>query len=71
VEHNTRNNEARDVLSPEELAEYLGCSRTHAFKLLAGQDPAIRSFKSGRLRRVLRVDVEIYVQRRLEEESQR
>lgn len=61
------NNEARDILNPEQLAEYLGIGRTSAYSLLARPNPAIPSFKIGSRRRVLRVDVELYIQGRLEE----
>jgi len=54
-------NEARDLLSPEQLAEHLGCGRTYAYSLLGGPNPSIRSFKIGRLRRIRRVDVDRYV----------
>lgn len=67
----TKNNEARELLSPEQLAEYLGCGRTYAYSLLAGPDPAIPSFKIGRLRRVRRVDVDRYVEKCLNEGVQR
>ncbi len=70
VEHTTRNNEARDLFSPEELAEYLNVSRTYAYSLLAGPNPAIPSFKLGRLRRMRKVDVDLYIQGRLEEEEE-
>ena len=63
----TKKSEARDLLTPEQLAEFLGVSRTYAFQLLAGPDPAIRSLKIGRLRRVRRVDVEDYVEKLLHE----
>jgi excisionase family DNA binding protein len=62
-----RTNEARDLLSPEQLADYLGCGRTYAYSLLAGPNPAIPSFKIGRLRRVRRIDVDHYVERCLRE----
>lgn len=58
-------NEARELLSPEQLAEYLGCGRTYAYSLLAGPNPAIRSLKIGRLRRIRRVDVDHYIAERL------
>ena len=58
-------NEARDLLSPEQLAEHLGCGRTYVYSLLAGPNPAIRSFKIGRLRRIRRQDVDSYVAERL------
>ncbi len=51
----------REVLSPDDLAAYLGCGRTHAYKLLA--DGSIKSFKIGRLRRVLRSDVSRYFEK--------
>ena len=65
-----RANEAREYLSPKQLADYLGCSRTYAFELLAGPTPAIPSFKIGRLRRVRRVDVDRYVEQCLRETKQ-
>jgi excisionase family DNA binding protein len=67
VEQTTRDAEAREILTPEELAEYLRIGRTFAFSLLAGPDPAIPSFPLGRLRRVRRVDVDRYIERRLRE----
>ena len=63
-------NEARELLSPEQLADYLGCGRTFAYELLAGPNPAIPSFKIGRLRRVRRVDVDRYVEQCLRETKQ-
>jgi excisionase family DNA binding protein len=66
----TRNNEARANLSPEQLAEHLGVGRTHVYALLAGPNPAIPSFKVGRLRRVRRVDVEAFIEHRLKEAKQ-
>jgi excisionase family DNA binding protein len=54
-------NEARELLSPEQLAEHLGCGRTYAYSLLAGPNPSICSFKIGRLRRIRRVDVDRYI----------
>lgn len=58
----TRSGPAREILSPEELAEFLGCSRTFAYKLLA--ERAIRSFKVGKLRRVRLSDARDYVEQR-------
>jgi excisionase family DNA binding protein len=58
-------NETRGLLSPEQLAGHLGCGRTYAYALLAGPNPAIRSFKIGRLRRIRRADVEAFVAERL------
>ena len=63
----TSNAPAREILSPEELAEFLGCSRTFAYKLLA--ERAVPSFKVGRLRRVRLSDARDYVERRLADES--
>ncbi len=57
----TSNAPAREILSPEELAEFLGCSRTFAYKLLA--ERAIPSFKVGRLRRVRLSDARDFVER--------
>ncbi len=57
----TSNAPAREILSPEELAEFLGCSRTFVYKLLAAR--AIPSFKVGRLRRVRLSDARDYVER--------
>jgi excisionase family DNA binding protein len=49
----------REVISPNQLAEYLGCGRSSAYQLLrSGQIP---SFKLGRLRRIRRRDVDRYV----------
>jgi excisionase family DNA binding protein len=56
------------MLSPEELATYLGCGRTYAYKLLA--DGAVPSLKLGRLRRVRRVDADAFIER-LAEQSDR
>ena len=58
----------RDVMTPEQLAHYLGCGRTHAYAILRSGD--IPSFTIGRLRRVRRVDVDRYVERRLREAQQ-
>jgi len=57
------NGTTREILSPEELADFLGCSRTFAYKLLA--ERAIPSFKVGKLRRVRLSDARDYVERRL------
>jgi excisionase family DNA binding protein len=54
----------RQILSPEEVAQYLGCGRTFAFKLLARGD--IPSFTIGRLRRVRRTDLDRYIAERLD-----
>jgi excisionase family DNA binding protein len=60
---------AKDVMSPEELAEYLGCGRTYAYGLL--KDGQIRSFKLGRLRRIRRQDVERYLEALATQEDSR
>jgi excisionase family DNA binding protein len=67
VEHTTGNDEARELMTPEELAEYLRVHRTFAYSLLAGPNPSIASFKVGRLSRIRRIDVDLYIQGRLEE----
>ncbi len=54
------NGETREVLSPEQLADYLGCGRTYAYGLLARKE--IPSFKLGKLRRVRRLDVDRFVE---------
>lgn len=51
------------LLSLNDLAEYLACSRTFAHKLVS--DGTIPSLKIGTLRRVRREDVHAYVERRL------
>jgi excisionase family DNA binding protein len=60
---------AKDVMSPEELAEYLGCGRIYAYGLL--KDGQIRSFKLGRLRRIRRQDVERYLEALATQEDSR
>jgi excisionase family DNA binding protein len=49
----------REVLSPEQLADYLGCGRTTASQLL--REERIPSFKVGRLRRIRATDVDRFV----------
>ncbi len=59
----TQRSAAKELLSPEEVATYLGCGRSFAYQLLArGELP---SLKLGRLRKVRRADVEAFVERRL------
>jgi excisionase family DNA binding protein len=48
VQTETRNREA--LLTPEELANYLKCSRTYAYRLLSHGE--IPSLKLGKLRRI-------------------
>ena len=57
-----------EVLTPEELAQYLKCGRTYAYQLLANE--AIPSFKLGRLRRIRRRDAERFLERAADEPSQ-
>jgi excisionase family DNA binding protein len=49
------------LLSPNQLAAYLACSRAHATKLIS--DGTIPSFKLGTLRRIRKSDVDAYVER--------
>lgn len=58
-----QNAEAREVLSPEQLADYLGCGRSYAYGLLKQQE--IPSFKLGKLRRVRRADVDRFIEQQL------
>jgi excisionase family DNA binding protein len=52
------------LMSPEELAKFLGLGRTRTYELLsAGIIPSVRI---GRLRRVRRTDVDRFVESRLE-----
>lgn len=57
----TKNRGYSEVLTPEELADYLGCGRTFAYQLL--KNGSIPSLKIGRLRRVRRLDVEQFLER--------
>jgi excisionase family DNA binding protein len=71
----TKNRERSDLqgsggealLSPEQLAEYLGIGRTFAYQLLAKK--RIPSFTIGKLRRVRKSDVDRYVEERLSAEG--
>lgn len=56
-------NRSDGLLNLNELAAYLSCSRTYAYKLVS--DSTIPSFKIGTLRRVRREDVVAYVERQL------
>ncbi len=53
----------KDTLTPEDVAVIVGCGRTTAYKLLA--EGAIPSFAIGRLRRIRRVDVERFIEERI------
>ena len=55
--------ESGTLLTPEQLAEYLGIKRTFTYKLLA--EKHIPSFTIGKLRRVRKADVDRYVEERL------
>jgi excisionase family DNA binding protein len=59
----TENPATKELLSPEELADFLGCGRTFAYRLLA--EKTIPSFTIGRLRRVRLVDAREFIERRL------
>ena len=52
----------RELLSPEEMAEALGCGRTYAYQLLSRG--VVPSFKLGKLRKVRRRDVELFIEER-------
>jgi excisionase family DNA binding protein len=51
------------LLSLNDLAEYLSCSRTYAAGLISSG--TIPSFKLGSLRRVRKSDVDAYIESRL------
>jgi excisionase family DNA binding protein len=51
-----------NILSPEQLAAYLGIKRTFAYQLLSQK--RIPSFTIGKLRRVRKADVDRYVEER-------
>jgi excisionase family DNA binding protein len=52
------------LMSPEELAKFLGLGRTRTYELLSAG--AIPSVRIGRLRKVGRTDVDRFVESRLE-----
>ncbi len=52
------------LMSPEELAQFLGLGRTYTYRLLAGG--AIPCVRIGRLRKVRRTDAEKFVEARIE-----
>jgi excisionase family DNA binding protein len=56
--------QTKRLLSAEDLARALGVGRTTAYSLL--WTGAIPSLKLGRLRRVRREDVEVYIKARME-----
>jgi excisionase family DNA binding protein len=55
------------LLSPDQLAQYLGIGRTFAYQLLAKK--RIPSFTIGKLRRVRKADVDRYIEERLSAED--
>jgi len=55
------------LLSPGQLAKYLGIKRTFTYQLLA--EKRIPSFTIGKLRRVRKADVDRYVEERLSAEE--
>jgi excisionase family DNA binding protein len=57
------------LLTPEELAEYLKCSRTYAYQLLARGE--IPSLKLGKLRRLRRQDADHYIEMKVAEGGER
>jgi excisionase family DNA binding protein len=56
------------LLSPEQLAEYLGIGRTFAYQILAQK--RIPSFTIGKLRRVRKADVDCYIEDRLSAQAE-
>ncbi len=57
----------KDVLTPEDVAVFVGCKRTTAYRLLA--EGSIPSFRIGRLRRVRRADAERFLEERVSTRS--
>jgi excisionase family DNA binding protein len=55
------------LLTPEDVAELLQCSRTHVYSLL--RTGALPSFTTGRLRRVRRQDLDAYAEGRVTQRS--
>lgn len=51
------------LLTPEELVDYLRCSRTYAYQILARGE--IPSLKLGKLRRIRRQDAELYIEQKV------
>ncbi len=54
---------AGDFISAEELGEWLMLGRTRTWELLAAGE--IPSYKIGRLRRIRKIDVELYLASRM------
>jgi excisionase family DNA binding protein len=55
------------LMSPDEVRQYLGLSRTYTYRLLA--TGAIPSVRIGRLRKVRRTDLEQFIEAHLEHEG--
>lgn len=54
---------AREIMTPEELAGYLGIGRTNTYRLITSGE--VPSLKIGKLRRVRRVDVDRWLAERV------
>ena len=57
-------NRSEYLMSPEELAKFLGLGRTRTYELLSAG--AIPSVRIGQLRKIRRTDVDMFVESRLE-----
>jgi excisionase family DNA binding protein len=68
VSPNTQTDELTELMSPDEVRQYLGLGRTYTYHLLA--TGAIPSVRIGRLRKVRRTDLEEFIEARLEHERQ-
>jgi excisionase family DNA binding protein len=64
VAPNTQAERTEYLMSPEELAKFLGLGRTHTYRLLA--TGAIPSVRIGRLRKIRRTDVEQFIDAHVE-----
>jgi excisionase family DNA binding protein len=67
VAPNTQTDELTELMSPDEVRQYLGLGRTYTYRLLAVG--AIPSVRIGRLRKVRRADLERFIEARLEHEG--
>jgi excisionase family DNA binding protein len=59
------------VLTVEEAAQYIGVKRTFMYELLAGSEPAIPSFKVGRLRKIRRADADAFIEKLAQEAAKK
>jgi excisionase family DNA binding protein len=59
----TENETERALLTPEQLADFLNCGRTLAYRLLA--EGAIPSLKLGKLRRIRPQDAAHFVEKKV------